>query len=342
MPIASQKINPCLWFDTEAEEAAKFYCSVFKNSKIGKVSRYVDEGQEIHGKPAGSVMAVEFELEGQKFAALNGGPQFKFDEAISFQIACADQQEVDYFWSKLSRGRQGSRVRLAEGQIRPVLAGRSHRALRHADGPRPRQGEAGHQRFLAYEEIRHRRAQARLRRRSIVSDSKVSSKTAPFEFVIKRTFNAPLERVWKAWTDPNQPSQMVGPQGFRHRLGQDRELKPGGMFHYQLRSPHGQEMWGKFVYREIVPQERLVYVISFSDPEGGLGRHPLSTRLAADHALYGHFWRDGHGKTTVTVKWVAYEATEKESETFEKGERLDAPGLDRNVRPARRLSRAKA
>ena len=77
---------------------------IFKNSKIGKVSRYVDEGQEIHGKPAGSVMAVEFELEGQKFAALNGGPQFKFDEAISFQIACENQQEVDYFWSKLTEG----------------------------------------------------------------------------------------------------------------------------------------------------------------------------------------------------------------------------------------------
>ena len=104
MPIASQKINPCLWFDTEAEDAARFYCSIFKNSKIGKVSRYVDEGQEIHGKPAGSVMAVEFELEGQKFAALNGGPQFKFDEAISFQIACENQQEVDYFWSKLTEG----------------------------------------------------------------------------------------------------------------------------------------------------------------------------------------------------------------------------------------------
>ena len=102
MPIAAPKINPCLWFDTEAEEAAKFYCSIFKNSRMGKVSRYANEGQEIHGKPAGSVMAVEFELDGQKFAALNGGPQFKFDEAISFQINCEDQEEVDYYWGKLS------------------------------------------------------------------------------------------------------------------------------------------------------------------------------------------------------------------------------------------------
>jgi predicted 3-demethylubiquinone-9 3-methyltransferase (glyoxalase superfamily) len=104
MAVAAGKINPCLWFDTEAEDAARFYCSVFKNSKMGTVSRYVDEGQEIHGKRAGSVMAVEFELEGQKFAALNGGPHFKFDEAISFQIHCKDQEEVDYFWKTLSEG----------------------------------------------------------------------------------------------------------------------------------------------------------------------------------------------------------------------------------------------
>jgi len=104
MQVAGQKINPCLWFDTEAEEAAKFYCSVFKNSRVVKISRYVNEGQEIHGKPAGSVMAVEFEIAGQKFAALNGGPHFKFTEAVSFQVHCKDQDEVDYFWKKLSAG----------------------------------------------------------------------------------------------------------------------------------------------------------------------------------------------------------------------------------------------
>ena len=104
MQIAAQKSNPWLWFDTEAEEAAKFYCSVFKNSRTGRVSRYVNEGQEIHGKEAGSVMAVEFEIGGQKFAALNGGPHFKFTEAISFQVNCEDQQEVDYFWKRLAEG----------------------------------------------------------------------------------------------------------------------------------------------------------------------------------------------------------------------------------------------
>ena len=104
MQIAAQKITPCLWFDTEAEDAARFYCSVFKDSRIGKINRYVNAGQEIHGKEAGSVMAVEFEIAGQSFVALNGGPLFKFTEAVSFQIHCDDQKEVDYFWQKLSEG----------------------------------------------------------------------------------------------------------------------------------------------------------------------------------------------------------------------------------------------
>lgn len=104
MPISANKIAPCLWYDTEAEEAARFYCSVFDDSRITSVSHYGNEGQEIHGKPPGSVMAVAFELEGRPFVAMNGGPLFKFDEAISFQIYCDDQDEVDYFWSKLTAG----------------------------------------------------------------------------------------------------------------------------------------------------------------------------------------------------------------------------------------------
>ena len=92
----------------DAEEAAKFYASVFKNSKIGKISRYGKEGFEVHGKKAGTVMTVEFELEGQKFLALNGGPHFKFNEAVSFQVHCETQQEIDHFWSELAKdGEEG-------------------------------------------------------------------------------------------------------------------------------------------------------------------------------------------------------------------------------------------
>ena len=102
--MAAHKITTCLWFDTQAEEAAKFYVSVFKDGKLGGVTRYGKEGHDIHGKPAGSVMTAEFEIRGQKFVALNGGPHFKFNEAVSFQVHCETQEEIDYFWSKLSKG----------------------------------------------------------------------------------------------------------------------------------------------------------------------------------------------------------------------------------------------
>lgn len=99
-----QKINPCLWFDNDAEAAANHYVSIFKNSRILSVSHYGKEGFEIHGRKEGTVMTVEFELDGQKFVALNGGPQFKFSEAISFQISCETQEEIDHFWSRLTAG----------------------------------------------------------------------------------------------------------------------------------------------------------------------------------------------------------------------------------------------
>ena len=99
-----QKITPCLWFDDKAEEAANYYVSIFKDSKVGDVTHYGKEGYEIHGREEGSVLTIEFEIEGQKFVALNGGPIFKFNEAVSFQVHCETQQELDYYWEKLSEG----------------------------------------------------------------------------------------------------------------------------------------------------------------------------------------------------------------------------------------------
>src|SRR5207302_2234001 len=97
-----QKITSFLWFDSQAEEAAKFYVSVFKNSKITTVARYGEAGKEVHGRPPGSVMTVAFELDGQKFTALNGGPVFKFNESVSFVVSCETQEEIDHYWGKLS------------------------------------------------------------------------------------------------------------------------------------------------------------------------------------------------------------------------------------------------
>lgn len=104
MPALQTRISPCLWFDTQGEEAATFYTSIFPNSKIGHIERYGEAGKEIHGQKPGNVMTVDFTLDGLDFVALNGGPIFKFTEAVSFQIYCADQKEVDYYWDRLTVG----------------------------------------------------------------------------------------------------------------------------------------------------------------------------------------------------------------------------------------------
>ena len=103
MPVV-QRITPCLWFDGQAQEAAEFYTAIFRNSKIVKIARYGEAGHDVHGKPAGTVMVVAFELDGQTFTALNGGPMFKFNEAISLQVDCETQEDVDYYWDRLSKG----------------------------------------------------------------------------------------------------------------------------------------------------------------------------------------------------------------------------------------------
>ena len=99
-----QKITPFLWFDSQAEEAVSFYTSIFKNSKIVSITRYGEEGAQASGRPKGTVMTIAFQLDGQEFVALNGGPHFKFTEAISFVVNCESQDEIDYYWEKLSGG----------------------------------------------------------------------------------------------------------------------------------------------------------------------------------------------------------------------------------------------
>ena len=104
MAKVRQRIVPCLWFADEGEEAARFYTGIFPSSRIRTISRYSSAGQEVHGRPPGSVMVVQFELGGQPFTALNGGPHFKFNEAISLQVMCDTQEEIDRYWEKLGAG----------------------------------------------------------------------------------------------------------------------------------------------------------------------------------------------------------------------------------------------
>jgi uncharacterized protein YndB with AHSA1/START domain len=145
-----------------------------------------------------------------------------------------------------------------------------------------------------------------------VSDTETAS-----EFVISRTVNARLARVWRAWTDPDEMAQWWGPKGFKADVKRF-DLRPGGMFHYLLTSPQAQEMWGRFVFRAIVPEERLVFISSFSDSDGGLTRHPLHEGWPLQ-MLSTITFTEIDGKTTVTVKWAPYEASDSEREIFEKG-----------------------
>src|SRR6266496_1402308 len=138
-----KKITPCLWFDSEAEQAAKFYVGIFKNSRIGKMTRYGEDGP----RPKGSVMTVEFTLDRVEFVALNAGPQFKFTEAISFSVNCEDQDEIDYFWEKLSAdgGSTPKAFGLAQRQIRSLVAGQPGLSRRYAGRSRCREGESRHE-----------------------------------------------------------------------------------------------------------------------------------------------------------------------------------------------------
>jgi uncharacterized protein YndB with AHSA1/START domain len=137
------------------------------------------------------------------------------------------------------------------------------------------------------------------------------------EFTISRSFDAPRERVWKAWTEAERLKQWWGPKGFTVSYC-TVDLRPGGVMHYGLRSPDGDDMWGKFVYREIVKSEKLVFVVSFSDEKGGITRHPMSPNWPREILSTVTFAEQHHG-TLITVRWIPTNATELERKTFEDG-----------------------
>jgi uncharacterized protein YndB with AHSA1/START domain len=138
------------------------------------------------------------------------------------------------------------------------------------------------------------------------------------EFVIARVFDAPRDKVWQAWTDAARLKQWWGPKGFKvHTCKLD--LKPGGVFHYGMTTPDGKDMWGKFIYREIAAPKKLVFVVSFSDPQGGVARHPWNANWPLHILSTVEFDEQGPGKTKVTVRWVPHEATDIERKTFDEG-----------------------
>jgi uncharacterized protein YndB with AHSA1/START domain len=137
------------------------------------------------------------------------------------------------------------------------------------------------------------------------------------EFVVTRIFDAPRDLVWKAHTEIERFSQWWGPKGFT-MLAANLDLRPGGLFHYGMESPQGHQMWGKFVFREIVPQEKLVYVVSFSDPDGGTTRHPMSESWPLE-VLNTSIFTELDGKTRLTLRGIPINATAEERKTFKDG-----------------------
>jgi len=142
----------------------------------------------------------------------------------------------------------------------------------------------------------------------------MSNETNPQEFIIDRTFDAPRDLVWKSLTEPERMQQWFAPKGFSSRAVK-HDLRPGGTYHYCMASADGHEMWGKVVYREIVAPERLVYINSFSNAEGGTTRHPLSATWPLE-MLSTFILVDYKGKTTLILKWTPHHATEEEKQTF--------------------------
>ena len=153
-----QTITPCLWFDRQAEAAASFYTAIFKNSQIGRIARYGEAGRDVHHKAAGTVMTVGFELDKQSFTALNGGREFKFNEAISFQVNCDTQKEIDYYWERLSKGgdEQAQQCGWLKDMVRSFMAGGPPRSLEDDDRPGSGKVCKGHGGRAWDEETRYR------------------------------------------------------------------------------------------------------------------------------------------------------------------------------------------
>ncbi len=138
------------------------------------------------------------------------------------------------------------------------------------------------------------------------------------DFVISRIFDAPRDLVWKCFTDPERMKQWWGPKGVKI-VKSDMDLRPGGTYHYGMQTPDGKVMWGKFIYREIVPPQKIVFINSFSDEAGGVTRHPMASVMAAGDAVGFHFRGTTGRQDQVHVRWSPHNATAEEQKTFDAG-----------------------
>jgi len=258
-----QRITPYLWFTTQAEEAAKHYTSIFNNSKIGKTTSRGDEG---------AVMTIEFELDGQPFVALNGGPMFKFTEAVSFLVHCEDQAELDYYWDRLSEG--GDEKAQNCGWLKDkfgvswqVVPAQLSEMITDSD---PEKSGRVMKALLQTE-------------KKIDLQSLIRAYEGKKDLIITRTFDAPVEQVYKAWHDPEMIKQWWGPDGFSCPQA-TIDFREGGVSLVCMRAPQefgGQDSFSTWHYTAIVPNERIEFIhnLAYSD---GSKMDPRSIGMPAD------------------------------------------------------------
>ena len=232
-----QKITPFLWFDNQAEEAANFYVSIFKNSKIGNVVRN-----------NGAVLVVDFSLDGQKFNALNGGPQFQFNEAVSFVVHCDTQDEVDYFWEKLTAGGEESMCGWLKDkfglswQIVPDIL---PKLLSDPDPAKAQTAMA---------------AMMQMRKIVIADLSKMPEKTA---ITVENTVDAPVEKVWRLWTEPEHIRNWNNASDDWHTPKAVNDLRAGGHFSFTMAAKDGSFSFDfAGVYNEVIENQRITYTIA--------------------------------------------------------------------------------
>jgi len=232
-----QKITPFLWFDNQAEEAANFYVSVFKNSKIGNVVRN-----------NGSVLVVNFSLDGQKFNALNGGPQFKFNEAVSFVVHCDAQDEVDYFWEKLTAGGEESMCGWLKdkfGLSWQIVPDVLPKLLSDPDPAKAQTAMA---------------AMMQMRKIVIADLSKMPEETA---ITVENTVDAPVEKVWRLWTEPEHIRNWNNASDDWHTPKAVNDPRAGGHFSFTMAAKDGSFSFDfAGVYNEVIENQRIAYTIA--------------------------------------------------------------------------------
>jgi predicted 3-demethylubiquinone-9 3-methyltransferase (glyoxalase superfamily)/uncharacterized protein YndB with AHSA1/START domain len=296
-----QTITDCLWFDNNVEDAVNFYTSIFKNSKIVSILRCGDAGPG----PKGSVLTITFELEGREFTALNGGPHYKFTPAISLVVNVETQEEVDEFWEKLSAGGE------------PVYCGWLTDKFGLSWQITPRVLLDRMQDKDPEKAARVMRAMMQMVKIDIEGVKRAYDGSSERHFKVQRTFDAPRDLVFKAWTEQDRLAKWWGPKGFTLQTS-TLDPRPGGIFHYCMRSPEGMEMWGKFTYREVSAPKKLVFTNSFADAAGNPVQAPFSPNWPLEVYSTVTFTED-QGKTTVTFESYPINATELQQKTFEEG-----------------------